>query len=77
MHALSFRLQTTMMETLSTSIIPKEEREAEFAHVLSAIVDPLVTLCEMAQGLDALSKSIFTVNCLYTMQVCSDWGQVW
>jgi hypothetical protein len=59
---------TTMMETLSTSIIPKEEREAEFAHVLSAIVDPLVTLCEMAQGLDALSKSIFTVNCLYTMQ---------
>lgn len=61
--------QTEMMETLSTSIIPKEEREAEFAHVLSAVVDPLVALCEGAHSQDPAAKSLFTINSLYTIQV--------
>eukprot|EP00667_Euglena_gracilis_P006238 EG_transcript_6282 len=59
---------TEMMETLSTSIIPKEEREAEFAHVLSAVVDPLVALCEGAHSQDPAAKSLFTINSLYTIQ---------
>eukprot|EP00668_Euglena_longa_P004263 GGOE01004998.1.p1 GENE.GGOE01004998.1~~GGOE01004998.1.p1 ORF type:complete len:656 (-),score=190.33 GGOE01004998.1:147-2093(-) len=59
---------TEMMETLSTSIIPKEEREAEFAHVLSAVVDPLVTLCEGARCSDPAAKALFTINSLYTVQ---------
>jgi hypothetical protein len=59
---------TAMMDTLSTSVIPQEEREAEFGHVLSAVVDPLVTLCANARSEDPTAKALFTLNALYTIQ---------
>eukprot|EP01006_Ploeotia_vitrea_P014162 TRINITY_DN37826_c0_g1_i1.p1 TRINITY_DN37826_c0_g1~~TRINITY_DN37826_c0_g1_i1.p1 ORF type:complete len:690 (+),score=79.40 TRINITY_DN37826_c0_g1_i1:45-2114(+) len=58
-----------MMETLSSSsLIPAEEREVEFTHVLSAVVEPLVTLSRMTDSLDRISRYIVAINTLNTVR---------
>eukprot|EP01114_Cavostelium_apophysatum_P003972 TRINITY_DN14104_c0_g1_i1.p1 TRINITY_DN14104_c0_g1~~TRINITY_DN14104_c0_g1_i1.p1 ORF type:complete len:708 (+),score=123.47 TRINITY_DN14104_c0_g1_i1:88-2124(+) len=51
------------------SLVPMNEREAEFRPVLSAIIDPLVQACNLsASGLSASDMSVFMINCLSVMQ---------
>eukprot|EP01059_Diplonema_ambulator_P030595 TRINITY_DN5306_c0_g2_i3.p1 TRINITY_DN5306_c0_g2~~TRINITY_DN5306_c0_g2_i3.p1 ORF type:complete len:647 (+),score=148.92 TRINITY_DN5306_c0_g2_i3:117-1943(+) len=56
-----------MMDTLAESLIPPEDREKEFAAVLSGIVDPLLTLIERVDDLDTASKNILSINCLHVI----------
>eukprot|EP00727_Mastigamoeba_balamuthi_P009277 m51a1_g4972 Conserved oligomeric Golgi complex subunit 6 (661) ;mRNA; f:10338-12531 len=60
-----------LLATLNKSLVPAEERRAEFAPALSLVVTPLLdiiaTSCSLAR-LDATSASVFHVNCITCMQ---------
>eukprot|EP01063_Lacrimia_lanifica_P029069 TRINITY_DN4378_c0_g1_i2.p1 TRINITY_DN4378_c0_g1~~TRINITY_DN4378_c0_g1_i2.p1 ORF type:complete len:716 (+),score=268.13 TRINITY_DN4378_c0_g1_i2:73-2148(+) len=56
-----------MIDTLADSLIPPEQRETEFAPVLSGIVDPILTLLEKHDGLDPAAHSMLSINCVQLM----------
>merc|ERR1711971_267190 len=51
------------------SLVPAEEREADFLPVLSAAFDPLLNHCQqVAAVMDGTDGEIFLVNCIAAMQ---------
>jgi hypothetical protein len=53
-----------------SSLVPFEEREAEFKPVLAAIIDPLTNICTLsATRLGMSNMAVFMINCLSVMQV--------
>jgi len=59
-----------IMATFDQSLLPANEKAAEFAPVLSAVIDPLSQACALsATSLKAADMAVFLINCLSTMQV--------
>jgi len=62
----------TLSEVLSIydmSLVPAEEREADFLPVLSAAFDPLLNHCQqVAAMMDASDGQVFLINCIAAMQ---------
>lgn len=60
-----------VMATFDESLVPAEERVAEFAPVLSAVIDPLSQACAIsATSLKAADMAVYLINCLSIIQVC-------
>lgn len=58
-----------LLQTLDASLVPPEEREAEGAPVLAALLDPLLRVCSLAaSGLSAADMAVFLLNCLSALQ---------
>jgi len=58
-----------IMATFDQSLLPANEKAAEFAPVLSAVIDPLSQACALsATSLKAADMAVFLINCLSTMQ---------
>ena len=58
------------MATFDESLVPYEERGAEFAPVLSAVIDPLSKVCTVsATSLPRSDMVVYLINCLSVMQV--------
>ena len=58
------------MVIFDSSLIPIEEREAEFRPVLSAVLEPLINACTIsATPLGLSDVAVFLINCLHVMQV--------
>lgn len=63
-------MQMEIMATFDESLVPPEERAAEFAPVLSAVIDPLSQVCAIsATPLKAADMAVYLINCLGTIQV--------
>ncbi len=59
-----------IMATFDESLVPMEERSAEFAPVLSAVIDPLTQACSIsATPLKAPDMAVYLMNCLSVVQV--------
>ncbi len=59
-----------IMATFDESLVPMEERSAEFAPVLSAVIDPLTQACSIsAAPLKAPDMAVYLMNCLSVVQV--------
>ncbi|XP_063060336.1 conserved oligomeric Golgi complex subunit 6 [Engraulis encrasicolus] len=52
-----------------SSVVPLDARQADFAQVLSCILDPLLQLCTVsASNLGTADMATYMVNCLYMMK---------
>jgi hypothetical protein len=58
-----------IMATFDESLVPANERAAEFAPVLSAVIDPLSKACAIsATSLKAADMAVYLINCLSVIQ---------
>ena len=62
------------MAVYDTSLVEDENREADFAEILKAGVDPLVKMCQhmvdIWQRASEWDKNVFLTNCGLYLQVC-------
>jgi hypothetical protein len=62
----------TLNEVLSiyeSSLVPADEREADFLPILSAAFDPLLNHCQqVAAMMDVMDGQVFLINCVAAMQ---------
>ena len=57
------------MKIFDSSLVPFEEREAEFRPILSAVLDPLIHACTLsATRLTVSDMAVYMINCLSVMQ---------
>jgi hypothetical protein len=69
---LAGQVQMEIMATFDESLVPMDERAAEFAPVLSAVIDPLSKACAIsATALKAADMAVYLINCLSVVQVCT------
>lgn len=63
-----------IMSVYDTSLVEDNDREADFAEILKAGVDPLVKMCQhmvdMWQKASEWDKNVFMTNCGLYLQVC-------
>eukprot|EP01097_Dermamoeba_algensis_P008175 TRINITY_DN5330_c0_g1_i1.p1 TRINITY_DN5330_c0_g1~~TRINITY_DN5330_c0_g1_i1.p1 ORF type:complete len:578 (-),score=132.02 TRINITY_DN5330_c0_g1_i1:140-1873(-) len=58
-----------IMSTYESSLVPNEEREAEFSPVLSRIVDFLLKMCTLsAANLPPSDMAVYLINCISSIQ---------
>lgn len=58
-----------IMSIFETSLVPIDEREAEFKPVLSAVLEPLINACTLSGTPLGLSDvAVYLINCLHVMQ---------
>eukprot|EP01104_Vermistella_antarctica_P016259 TRINITY_DN5516_c2_g2_i1.p1 TRINITY_DN5516_c2_g2~~TRINITY_DN5516_c2_g2_i1.p1 ORF type:complete len:759 (-),score=155.72 TRINITY_DN5516_c2_g2_i1:5-2020(-) len=59
-----------ILTTFNTSLVPSEEREKEFAPVLSALLDPLLRVSQLsASSLDRpVDMALYLINCMSKVQ---------
>ncbi|ELR22857.1 golgi family protein, putative [Acanthamoeba castellanii str. Neff] len=63
------RAPMEIMATFDESLVPMDERAAEFAPVLSAVIDPLSKACAIsATALKAADMAVYLINCLSVVQ---------
>jgi hypothetical protein len=63
-----------IMSVYDTSLVEDNDREADFAEILKAGVDPLVKMCQhmvdIWQKASEWDKNVFMTNCGLYLQVC-------
>eukprot|EP01102_Stenamoeba_stenopodia_P015701 TRINITY_DN5379_c0_g1_i1.p1 TRINITY_DN5379_c0_g1~~TRINITY_DN5379_c0_g1_i1.p1 ORF type:complete len:699 (+),score=129.08 TRINITY_DN5379_c0_g1_i1:47-2098(+) len=60
-----------VMSTFNHSLVPVDQREAEFRPVLIAVIDPLLQMCTLSAThtlLNAGDVAVYMINCLSLMQ---------
>eukprot|EP01135_Chromosphaera_perkinsii_P005721 Nk52_evm21s359 gene=Nk52_evmTU21s359 len=59
-----------LLNSHSSSLIENNEKVEELSRILSSVIDPLLQMCEAsASALETADKSIFMINCLYSIQI--------
>eukprot|EP00929_Paragymnodinium_shiwhaense_P070262 TRINITY_DN35586_c0_g1_i1.p1 TRINITY_DN35586_c0_g1~~TRINITY_DN35586_c0_g1_i1.p1 ORF type:complete len:703 (+),score=156.37 TRINITY_DN35586_c0_g1_i1:52-2160(+) len=60
---------TEVLSVYESSLVPEDEREADFTPILCAAFDPLLNHCQqVAQVMDSADGQVFLVNCVAAMQ---------